>query len=73
MRWNCAAASRGSSCRSPGGAGKVVVPGPVNEFRKHQQIAPLPCCFGNETEMVFDMVIYTVVLPGILSCRNIPS
>jgi hypothetical protein len=33
----------------------------------------LPCRFGNEAEMVFDMVIYTVMLPGILGCRNIPS
>jgi hypothetical protein len=32
----------------------------------------LPCCFGDEAQVVRDMVIDTLMLPAILGCRYIP-
>jgi hypothetical protein len=40
--------------------------------QENQQIAPLPCCFGDEAQVVRNMVIDTLMLPAILGCRYIP-
>jgi hypothetical protein len=68
----CAALSSGSSCASSGGEVTSARQSPLMRVQENQQIAPLPCCFGDEAQVVRNMVIYTLMLPAILGCRYIP-
>jgi hypothetical protein len=55
-----------------GRGGNVGGQSPLMRVQENQQIAPLPCCFGDEAQVVRNMVIYSLMLPAILGCRYIP-